>query len=116
MELKLNVYKGKSIEKTYTTDDFCLMTGTCEDILNTIQIDKLGAIDLNSIDDNPPMEFLTMFFGLYKQFNPIMKELFDGITDDEYKRTHIDEVARVAWQVIMYTLTSLFNITGTEKN
>lgn len=109
MELKLNVYNGKEIEKTYTTNNFALMTGTCEDILEVIQIDKL---DLDNLDSAPPMEFLGMFMGLFKQFNPIMKQVFDGLTDEEYKRTHMDEVAGVAWQVIMYTLTTLFSVSG----
>ncbi len=110
MEFKLNVYNGKTIEKTYTANDFSLMTGTCEDILNTIQIDKLAIADT----DTPSVEFLTMFMGLFKQFNPIMKQVFDGLTDDEYKRTHMDEVANISWKIIMYTLTTLFSVS--EKN
>lgn len=115
MELKLNIYKGKAIEKTYVADDFRLMTGTCEDILNAVQIDKLKSIDLNSIDEsNPPMEFFDMFTGLQKQFNPILKEVFDGLTDEEYRRTHMDEVTSVAWNIIIYTLSNLFKVS--EKN
>lgn len=112
MELKLNVYKNRQIEKTYVTEDFRLTTGTCEDVLNAIQIDKLGAIDLDKIGDAPPMEFLIMFTSVQKQFRPIMKEVFEGLTDDEYRRTYMEDVAGIAWHIIMYTLTNLFNASG----
>lgn len=46
MELKLNIYKDKQVEKTYTANDFMLMTGTCEDILCLVDIDKFsGKLD-----------------------------------------------------------------------
>ena len=47
MKVKLNIYKGKEIVKTYESDDFNLMTGTCEDIINMIDVDKLtsGKLD-----------------------------------------------------------------------
>lgn len=114
MELKLNVYNGKTIEKTYTSNDFRLMTGTCEDILNLIEIDKLTNLNLANIEDDTEtmMKFMGMFVGLFKQFNPIMKQIFDGLTDDEYRRTDIKEVAGVAWKVIQYTFAELFNASG----
>ena len=40
MELKLDIYNGREIEKTYISTDFRLMTGTCEDLLKLVDVDK----------------------------------------------------------------------------
>lgn len=106
MELKLNVYNGKEIEKTYTSNDFALMTGTCEDILKLVDIDKLSG-DLN--DESAMMEILKIVMKAFDQFNPMMKQVFDGLTDDEYRRTKIIDVARIVVDVVRYTFAELFN-------
>lgn len=117
MELKLNVYNGKTIEKTYTADDFTLTTGTCEDILNLIELDKLVNVSLSDIEDDTEtmMKFMSIFLGLFKQFNPIMKQVFVGLTDDEYRRTNMKEVSAIGWKIIQYTFAELFQV-ATVKN
>ncbi|MCQ2059796.1 MAG: hypothetical protein MJY71_08235 [Bacteroidaceae bacterium] len=113
MELKLNVYDGKKIEKTYTAEDFMLMTGTCEDILQVVDIDKFGGtIDEKSLG----MEILKVVIKSFGKFKPMMKEIFDGLTDDEYSRTAIKEVAGVVVQIVMYTITELFSGITPSKN
>lgn len=117
MELKLNIYNGKEVEKTYVTDDFRLMTGTCEDILNILEIEKLTSLlssDLNSVDDEEFLKLIPMVVKLFGQFGPIMKDIFIGITDDEYRRTDIKEVTKIIWTVIQYTFGELFN--ASSKN
>lgn len=108
MELKLNVYKGKEIEKTYTTDDFRLMTGTCEDLLNIIDMDMFSKLD--GMTNDEAIKALSMFVGVFKQFKPIMKDIFPDLTDDEYNRTEMKEVSAIAWHVIQYTFGQLFNV------
>lgn len=110
MELKLNIYNGKEIEKTYTAQDFRLTTGVCEDILNVIDIDQF--VNLTDLSDEDALKLLPTMMKLAKQFNPIMKEVFPELTDDEYKRTDMGEVSAVAWQIIMYTIGQLFNVSG----
>ncbi len=112
MELKLNVYNGKKVEKTYTSNDFMLMTGTCEDILKLVDIDKFsGKLD----DENMMMEILKIVVKAFGKFRPLMKEIFDGLTDEEYNRTAIKEVARVVVNVVTFTITELFAVSD-EKN
>ena len=108
MELKLNIYKGKEIEKTYTADDFRLMTGTCEDLLNMIDMDMFSKLD--GLSDEEAIKALSMIVGVFKQFKPIMKDIFPELTDDEYKRTDMKEVSAIAWHVIQYTFGQLFNV------
>lgn len=107
MELKLNIYDGKEIEKTYTSNDFRLMTGTCEDILKLVNIDNFnGKLD----DESAMFEIIKIVIGAFKEFNPMMKQIFDGLTDDEYRRTDITEVATVVLNVVKYTFKELFNV------
>lgn len=106
MELKLNIYNGKEIEKTYVSNDFMLMTGTCEDILKLVDIDKLSG----NLDDENAMEILKIVIKAFNEFSPMMKQIFDGLTDDEYRRTNVVEVAKVVIEVVKYTFSQLFNI------
>lgn len=109
MELKLDIYDGKNIEKTYKSNDFALMTGTCEDILKLVDIDKMTG-DLT--DENAMMEVLKIVMKAFNEFNPMMKQIFDGLTDDEYRRTHVIDVAKVVMSVVKYTFSELFNASG----
>lgn len=111
MELKLNIYDGKKIEKTYTANDFHLMTGTCEDVLALVDVDKLAG-ELN--DETANMEVFKIVIRAFNQFNPLMKQIFEGLTDDEYRRTDIKEVASVVLNVIKYTFAELYN--ASSKN
>ena len=106
MEFKLNIYNGKEIEKTYIANDFMLKTGTAEDILGLVDVDKLSG----SLDDNATIfEIIKIVTKAFHSFNPMMKEIFEGLTDDEYRRTSIIEVGRVVVQVIKYTFVQLSN-------
>lgn len=109
MEFRLNVYNGKEVEKTYVADDFALTTGTAEDILNLVDIDKLTG-GLN--DEGTILEVVKIVAKAFNQFNPLMKEIFDGLTDDEYRRTHIVEVGKVVLDVLKYTFAELFKATS----
>lgn len=110
MELKLNIYDNEGIVKTYTVQDFRLKTGICEDILDIVEIDKFA--DLQNLSDDDALKLLPMMMKFSKQFKTIMMQVFPELTEDEYKNTDMSEVAGVAWQVIMYTITALFNISG----
>ena len=112
MELRLNIYKDRKVEKTYTTKDFTLMTGTCEDILKLIDIDKFN----NGLNNEAAtMEIIKIVIKAFGKFRPLMQEIFAGLSDEEYSRTSIKEVASVVIQVVTYTITELFNI-STVKN
>lgn len=110
MELKLNIYNDSGIEKTYIVQDFRLKTGVCEDILEIVEIDKFS--NLQNLSDDDALQLLPMMIKFSRQFRTIMMQIFPELTEEEYKNTDMSEVAGVAWQVIMYTISSLFNISG----
>lgn len=114
MELKIDVYKNGAVEKSYTAKDFRLMMGTCEDILKLVDIDKLtGKID----DEQTMMEIMKIVIKAFMEFKPMIQEIFPDMTDDEYRRTQVVDVAGVVIQVVKYTMSQLFSVvSGKGKN
>lgn len=114
MELKLNIYDGKKIVKTYETNDFTLTTGVCEDILNTIDIDKLtgGKLDDKALG----IEVIKIVAKSFSKFKPFLQNVFEGLTDEEYRNTSIKEVGGVVLAIVQYTIGELFDVGGTSKN
>lgn len=113
-KLKLNVYDGKKIEKTYEAEEVNLMTGTCEDIINMIDVDKLtsGKLDNQALG----IEVVKVVAKSFSKFKPFLQDVFPGLTDDEYRRTSIKEVANAVIKIVQYTVGELFDIGGNSKN
>lgn len=105
MELKLNVYKGREVEKTYTTDTYDLMYGIVEDIL--------GVLDLEKMTDN--LEVAKMVIKLMPQIRPFLKDVFEGLTDEELRRTKVKELIAVFVNIVMYSINEIAE-TGNSGN
>ena len=112
--LKLNIYDGKKIVKTYEANDFTLMTGVCEDVINAVDIDKLtsGKLDETTLG----IEVIKVVAKSFSKFKPLLQDVFEGLTDDEFKHTSIKEAAGVVIEIVKYTVGELFNVGGTTKN
>ena len=96
MDLKLNVYKNnKEIEKTYIASEFDLMWGTMEDLTNAVDLDKI----------NDEIEVGKMVLKILPQVKPLLKQVFDGLTDDELKRTKIKELVPVFVNIFKCSLS-----------
>lgn len=119
MELKLNVYTNKKlleIEKTYTASDFKLSLGTCEDVLNLINIDMFAG-GLDALDDTSKgLEIMKMIIGSFGTFKEIFKDIFDGLTDDEIARTDVEDFVPVVMGVVSYAFNKLVGSLGKRKN
>lgn len=98
-DLKLNIYdnSGRNIEKTYTAEEFDIMFGTIEDILETIDFDKLE-------DEKEVVRVVTSMLGKLK---PFLKQIFEGLTDEEIKHTKVKELVPLFSDIIFYTLDEL---------
>lgn len=105
MELKLNVYKGREVEKTYTTDTYDLMYGIVEDIL--------GVLDLEKMTDN--LEVAKMVINLMPQIKPFLKDVFEGLSDEELRRTKVKELIAVFVNIVMYSINEIAE-TGDSGN
>ena len=114
MELKLNVYENGKVIKTYTSNDFTLTTGICEDVLNLVNIDKLvdGELDEQKLG----IEVIKIVAKLFPKFKPFLQDIFKGLTDDEFRQTAIKDVAKVIIQIVKYTVSELYSVGGATKN
>ena len=106
MELKLNIYNKNEIEKTYVTDTFDLMYGTIEDIFGVVDIDKI---------DNAT-ELGKMVLRLLPAVKPFLKEIFEGLTDDELRRVKVKELIPLFVAIFEYGFDELSNLGGSSKN
>lgn len=107
-EMKLNIYSKENkneIEKTYTTDSLDLMFGTVEDILNVIDLDKL--------DDEKAIAI--MIVKAWRQLKPFLKDIFEGLTDEEMTRIKIKEMIPL-FSDIFRGIAENLNILGNGKN
>ena len=113
MELKLNIYQNTKIIKTYTANDFVLTTGVCEDVLNMIDIDKLTG---NSLDQTAlGFEILKIVSKSFSKFRPFIQDIFEGLTEEEYRQTSVKEVAGVILGVVNHTISELYSIGGNDS-
>lgn len=109
--MKLNIYEKKKIIKTYEVDTYDLMFGTVEDVAN--------AIDLDSLKTGTDVEIIKMVGNLVMKsmdtVKDLLKDIFDGITDDELKKTKVSEIATVLVDVVKFTIAQL-NLGENGKN
>lgn len=109
--MKLNIYEKKKIIKTYETDTYDLMFGTVEDVAN--------AIDIDSLKTGTDVEIIKMVGKLVMTsmdtVKNLLKDIFDGLTDEELKETKVSEIATVLVDVVKFTIAQL-NLGGNGKN
>lgn len=106
--MKLNIYRKneerkKEIVKTYTADTYDLMFGTLEDVAEAIKFD-----DLKSGSDE---ELIKAAFNLIHNsmgtVKDLLKDIFDGITDEDIRDASVKEIAVVLMDVVKYTIAQL---------
>ena len=96
-DLKLNIYDGKNIEKTYVAEEIDIMFGTVEDLLDVIDFDNL----------NDEKEVVKVVIKTLNNLKPFLKQIFDGLTDEEIKRTKVKELVPLFVDIITYTMDEL---------
>ena len=104
-DLKLNIYNGKEIEKTYVAEEIDIMFGTVEDLLEVINFDNLK-------DEN---EVVKVVIATLKNLKPFLKQIFDGLTDDEIKRTKVKELVPLFVDIVKYSINELKSLMGKNQ-
>lgn len=107
--MKLNIYKGDEIVKTYEKDSYRLHFGVVEDVAQAVNLDELK--------DGTEAEILRMIAKLVitslDTIKGLMKDIFPGLTDEEIRDCSVDEMAMVIFEVIEFTIKQL-NIRGNK--
>jgi hypothetical protein len=101
--MKLSIYKKGQVEKTYTAETYDLMFGTVEDVAD--------AVDLDSLKTGSDVEIIKMIGNLVLNsmdtVKNLLKDIFDGVTDEELKRTKVKEIASVLLEVVKFTIAQI---------
>lgn len=101
--MKLNVYDKKNIVKTYEAETYDLMFGTVEDVADAVKLDELKTgSDVEIIKMVGNLVLTSM--GTVKD---LLKDIFEGLTDEEIKQTKVSEIAVVLVDVVKFTVTQL---------
>lgn len=103
MDLKLNIYDKRNIVKTYTAETYDIMFGTVEDLIDTFNLDGLNAndnVEMIKVATNIVMNGKDVV-------KPLLKDIFEGLTDDELRNTKIKEVATVLVEVVKFTMEQI---------
>lgn len=103
MELKLNIYEKKKVIKTYTAETYDLMFGTVEDLVDLINLDKLETgtdAEIIRLVGNVVIKGMDII-------KPLLKEMFDGLTDDELKNTKVSEIATALVEVVKFSISQM---------
>lgn len=108
--MKLNIYKGDEIVKTYEKDSYRLRFGVVEDVAQAVNLDELK--------EGTEAEILRMVAKLVitslDTIKGLMKDVFPGLTDEEIRNCSVDEMAMVIFEVIEFTIKQL-NIRGNKQ-
>ena len=112
--MKLNIYEKKRIIKTYETDEYELMFGTVEDLIDAAKLDTIESGSDSEIVV-AATNLVTNSMGTVKD---LLKDIFDGLTDEEIKHTRVSEIINVIVDVIMYAIGQIgaFGSNGKRKN
>jgi hypothetical protein len=109
--MKLNIYEKKKVIKTYETDKYDLMFGTLEDVADAMKLDQL--------ETGSNSEIIKMATNLVvhskETVKELLKDIFEGLTDEELKNTKVKDIATVFVDVVKYTIEQL-NILPKSKN
>lgn len=111
MEIKLPIYEKKEVVKTYTAETYDVMFGTVEDLISVLDLDKF-----TSGKDEDLIKGVAL--AIPKTFNfikPLLKDIFDGLTDDEIKKCKVSDIVKVLVQVVKFSIAQITE-GATSKN
>lgn len=108
--MKLNIYEKKKIVKTYEVGAYEIMFGTVEDLIDAAKLDKIE----NGTDAEIVIAASNLVTNSMGTVKDLLKDMFDGLTDEEIKHTKVSEVISVVVEVIMYAIGQI-SIFGNSK-
>jgi len=113
MELKLNVYKTqREIEKTYCTQDYEVMYGTVEDLLDCLDLDALTNADDK---DGVIAAASRLMRARADVINPLLFDIFPGLTEEELRRTKTREVLDVIVGLTGFSIDQIKSLTFRKR-
>lgn len=109
--MKLNIYEKKSIVKTYEADEYELMFGTVEDMIDAAKLDKIES----GTDAEIVMAATSLVTTSMDTVKDLLKDVFDGLTDDEIRNTRVSEIVNVVVDILMYAVSQITLFGGSKR-
>lgn len=97
MELKLKVIDSNGNSKIYTADTIDCQFGIVEDILNVLDVDNMDS----------KSSLAAMIIRSSKQLKPFLKDLFDGVTDEELRTAKMSNIVEIFKVLYNYAISEL---------
>ena len=113
-EVVLNIYNKDKIEKTFKTKDIYINTGIVETIFDLVDIDKL--MNKSTSQEDLGRELLKVIVKGWGSFKEVIKQIFPDLTEEDWKKTRLNEVTSIIITILQNALSSLNDIGGNEKN
>lgn len=99
MELKLHIYEGRKIVKTYIAESVDLCFGVIEDVID--------ALDFESMKTGDNKEMAKMLIKCKDQLKPFLMDIFDGLTAEEVRHTRTQNLIDVFRGLYNYAVSEL---------
>lgn len=109
--MKLNIYDHKEVIKTYEADEYELMFGTVEDMIDAAKLDKIES----GTDAEIVMAATNLVTTSMDTVKDLLKDVFDGLTDDEIRHTRVSEIVNVIVDVIRYAISQISLFGGGKR-
>ena len=109
--MKLNIYDHKEVIKTYEANEYELMFGTVEDMIDAAKLDKIES----GTDAEIVIAATNLVTTSMDTVKDLLKDVFDGLTDDEIRHTRVSEIVNVIVDVIRYAISQISLFGGGKK-
>ena len=109
--MKLNIYDHKEVIKTYEANEYELMFGTVEDMIDAAKLDKIES----GTDAEIVMAATNLVTTSMDTVKDLLKDVFDGLTDDEIRHTRVSEIVNVIVDVIKYAISQISLFGGGKR-
>ncbi len=109
--MKLNIYDHKEVIKTYEANEYELMFGTVEDMIDAAKLDKIES----GTDAEIVMAATNLVTTSMDTVKDLLKDVFDGLTDDEIRHTRVSEIVNVIVDVIRYAISQISLFGGGKR-
>lgn len=103
MEIRLPIYEGKTVVKTYTAETYDIMFGTVEDLINALDFDKMSS----GKDEDLIAAIAVAIPKIFRFIKPLLKDIFEGLTDEELKHCKVKDIAIALLNVIKFTIRQI---------
>ena len=108
MTLTLKIYDNhmKNVVKIYTTEQAAIRFGVVEDLMDLIDVDKLSQ-GTNAEIAKVALVLITKGKDSVKE---LLKNTFDGVTDDELRNTNTAELVGLIVNIVKYTAEEMARV------